>query len=79
MGQPIADRNELVDLLLILDYRKLRLRVFEYVGHLLCNGVLIHGHRDGTEALNGGESGVQARTIVANNGHGITARQPELS
>jgi len=44
-----AQREELVDLLLVLDDREARLRVVDDVFHLLLAGVLVERHRNAAE------------------------------
>ena len=44
-GSRAATRDELVDLLLVLDHREFHLRVVEHVRHFLGDGVLVDRHR----------------------------------
>ena len=79
LRQPIGDRDHLVDLLLVLDDRELHLGVLEHVGHLVGHRVLVDRNGDAAEALHGGEGGIEARAVVADDGHRVAALEPELA
>ncbi len=61
----LADLEQLVDLLLILNDGKLDFRVVEDESHLGGNRVLVHRHRDTTEALHCDHREVQPRPVLA--------------
>ncbi len=73
LRQPIGDGDDLVDLLLVLDDGELHLGVLEHVGHLVGDRVLVDRDGDAAEALHGGEGRVEARTVVADDGHRVAA------
>ena len=50
-GQPVGDRQHLVDLLLVLHHRDRDLGVLEHIGHLVGDRVGIDRHRHGAERL----------------------------
>ena len=79
LRQPVGDRDDLVDLLLVLDDGELHLGVLEHVGHLVGHQVLVDRHRNAAEALHGREGGIQARAVVADDGDGVAALEPELA
>ena len=69
LRQPIGDGDDLVDLLLVADDGEPRLGVLEHVGHLVGHRVLVDRDGDAAEALHGRERGVEARAVVADDGH----------
>jgi hypothetical protein len=75
----ISSRPRFVDLLLVLHDSQLGLRVVEHVGHLVRHRVLIGGHCHSADALHGSKRGIQARTIVADDGHHIATLEAELA
>jgi hypothetical protein len=79
MRQAIRHRDDLVDLLLIFHDGDLYLCVLEHVGHLLGHRVLVDGHRDCAEALHGGEGGIEAWAIVADDGDRVAALKIEFA
>jgi thioredoxin reductase len=78
LRQPVRDRDDLVDLLLVLDDGDLHLGVLEHVGHLVGDRVLVDGDRNAAQALHRCEACIEARTVVADDGDRIPALQPEL-
>ena len=79
LRQPVGDGDDLVDLLLVLDDCELHLGVLEHVGHLVGHRVLVDGNGNAAEALHGGKRRIEARAVVADDGHRFAALEPELS
>ena len=77
--QPVGDRDDLVDLLLVLHDGELHLRVVEHVGHLVGHRVLVDRHGDAADALHGGEGRIESRPVVADDGHRVAALEAELA
>ena len=65
MRQPLLQRQDLVDLLLVLGHHHRDLGVIEQIGHLGGDRVLVHRHRDAAEALRGELRPVEPRPVVA--------------
>ena len=63
-GDLLADLEELVDLLLILDHRETRPAVLDHVGELVRDRVLVHGDRDPAEGLGGTHRPVEPRPVL---------------
>src|SRR5262245_7184409 len=51
----------------------------EDVGHLVGHRVLIAGHGNAADALHRGKRGVEARAVVADDGYGVAALEPQLA
>src|SRR6516165_6736937 len=65
MRQLVLERQDLVDLLLVLDDDHRDLGMFQHVDELGGDRVLIHRHRDAAEALRGKLRPIEPRTVVA--------------
>src|SRR6266478_134224 len=72
-----AQREELVDLLLVLDDREARLRVVDDVFHLLLDGVLVERHRYAPERLRGEHRPVELGAVVADDGDLVAAPEAQ--
>ena len=77
--QPLRDRQDLVDLLLVLDHRERDLGMLEHVGHLVGDRVRLDRHRHAAEHLRGRHRPVEPRPVVADDGDLVAALEPELS
>ena len=77
-GQPVDDRKQLIDLLLILHHRDRHLGVVEDVGHLLRDRVVIDRHWHAAERLRRAHRPIQARPVGADNRHLVVALEAEL-
>ena len=77
-GQAIGDRQDLVDLLLVLDDRDRDLGVLEHVGHLVGNRVRVDRHRHRAERLPGAHRPVEPRAVRPDDGELVAALQPKL-
>ena len=76
-GNLLADLEELVDLLLVLDHREARPAVLDHVGQLVRDRVLIHGNGDPAEGLGGTHRPVQARPVVPDDRELVAAPEAE--
>ena len=74
----LADLEQLVDLLLILDDGELDFRVVEDEGHLGGDRVLVHRHRDAAEALHRDHREVKARAVLADDGQVLATGEAGL-
>ena len=77
-GDRLADLEQLVDLLLILDDGELDFRVVEDESHLGGDRVLVHRHRDATEALHRDHREVQPRPVLADDRQVLATREAGL-
>src|SRR4029450_2414180 len=77
-GQPVDDRKQLIDLLLVLDHGDRHLHVIEDVGHLLRDRVGVDRHRHCAERLRGAHGPVEARSVGADDRHLVVALEAEL-
>ena len=75
----LGDGDDLVDLLLVLHDGELHLGVVEDVGHLVGHRVLVDRHGDAADALHRREGRVEARAVVADDGHRVAAVEPQLA
>ena len=64
-GAAIADLEELVDLLLVLDDREMHLGVVQHIDHLRRDRILVERHRHAAQRLRGGHRPVEPRPVVA--------------
>ncbi|MCY1533434.1 hypothetical protein D9M68_687590 [compost metagenome] len=79
-GTLLADFEHLVDLLLVFDDGHADLGVLQHVDHFLGDGVLVERHGNGAQRLRGHHGHVQARTVLADDGHvhaGLDAQRGE--
>ena len=74
----LADLEQLVDLLLVLDHGELDFRVVEDEGHLGRNGVLVHRHRDAAEALHRDHREIKARPVLTDDGQVLATGEARL-
>ena len=79
LREPVGDRDELVDLLLVLHDREFRLGVVEHVGHFVGDRVLVGRHGNAADALHGRKRGVEPRAVVADDGHDVAALEAQLA
>ena len=77
LRQPIAHREDLVDLLLILGDDDRGLRVVEHGGDFLRHGVGVDGHRNRADHLRRGYRPVEAGPVGAHDGDGLASLKPE--
>ena len=78
MRQPIRHRDELVDLLLILDHGERHFGMRQDVSHLVGHRVGIDRHRHGAERLPGAHRPIKPRAIAADDGELVAAFEAEL-
>ena len=78
LRQPFGERDDLVDLLLILDDGELHLGMREHIGHFLGDGVGIDRHRHGAERLAGADRPIESRPIAADDGEMVAALEADL-
>src|SRR5206468_7910235 len=69
--------EELVDLLLVLDDGEPGLGVIDDELDLLLDGVLVDGYRDAAQSLGRHDRPVELRSVVADDGDPVAAREPE--
>ena len=77
-GSRSRDRDELVDLLLVLDHGQRHFGVRQNVGHLLGDGVGIDRHRHGAERLAGAHRPIKPRAVAADDGEFVAALEAEF-
>ena len=61
----LLDRDQLVDLLLVLDDREAHLGVLQDIGHLVGDRVLVDRHRNAAQCLRCGDRPIEPRPVVA--------------
>ena len=71
------DVQELVDLLLVFHHGEPRLRVIDDVGQLFLDRVLVERHRNAAQRLGGGDRPVELRSVVADDGRLVAAREAQ--
>ena len=77
-GEPVLHREDLVDLLLILDDRELHLGVLQHIGHLFGDRVGIERHRHGAERLAGAHRPIEPRLVAPDDGVVVAALEPQF-
>ena len=77
LRQPLRDRQDLVDLLLVLHRGEAHLGVGQHVGQLVGDRVGIDRHRDGAERLRRRHRPVEPRPVGADDGDGVAALEAE--
>src|SRR5947207_15246078 len=77
MGQLLAERDDLVDLLLVLRHDHGHLGVIPNERELLGDRVLVDGHRDAAQALRRELRRVETRTVVADDRELVSTLEPE--
>ena len=65
-GECLFDMQEFVDLFLVLGHHNPGFRVVQHVLDLTVDGILIQGHRDGTQRFRCQQHPVQGRSVIAN-------------
>ena len=65
IGQPRPQRQDLVDLLLVLGHDHPDFGVVQHIGHLARDRVLVHRHGDAAEALRRELRPIKPRAVVA--------------
>src|SRR5215470_17323931 len=73
----VLDRNQLVDLLLILDEGKPYFGVLQHIGHLVGDRVLINWHWYAAERLRCGDRPVEPRPVVSDDRQLVAAAKPQ--
>ena len=76
--QPVGDRQDLVDLFLVLDDRERHLGMLEHVGHLVGDRVGIERHRHGAQRLAGAHRPIEPRLVAADDGEVVAPLEAEL-
>jgi hypothetical protein len=71
--QPIGHRDDLVDLLLILDHGERHVGVRQHESHLVRHGIGIDRHRNGAERLSGTHRPIEPRAVAADDGELVAA------
>ena len=77
LRQPLGHRQDLVDLLLVLDRGEAHLGVRQHVGQLVGHRVGIDRHRDGAEHLRRHHRPVELRPVGADDRDGVAALEAE--
>ena len=75
--QLCTNRQNLVDLLLVLHQRDLHVGVFEDVGHLLGDSVGIDRHRHGPQPLRGTDAPIERGAVGADDRHFVADANAE--
>ena len=78
LRQPLGDRDDLVDLLLVLDDGEHHLGMRQHVGHLVGDGVGIDRHRHGAERLAGADRPIESRPVAADDGELVAALEADF-
>ena len=73
----LLDRDQLVDLLLVLDDRETHLGVFQDIGHLVGDRVLVDRHRNAAQCLCRRDRPIKPRPVVADDRELVAARETE--
>ena len=73
-----ADLEHLVDLLLVLDHRKMDLGVIEYERHLGGGGILVHRYRYSAETLHRRHREIQPRAVLTDDRQVLAAFEAGL-
>ncbi len=76
-GQPVADREQLVNLFLVLAKGKANLGMLEHQAHLGGDRVLVDRNRDAAETLCRSDCPVEPRPVVADGGELVAPLEPE--
>ena len=77
LRQPLHDRENLVDLFLVLDRRVARLGMGQHEGEFIGHRIRIDRHRDGPEHLRGHHRPIKFRPVGADDGDGVAAFKTE--
>ena len=77
LGQALHDRQDLVDLLLILDRGEAHLGVGQHVGEFVGDRVGIDRHRNRAEHLGRHHRPIELRPVGADDGDGLAALEAE--
>ena len=73
----LLDRDQLVDLLLVLDNRQPHLGVIEDIGHLVGDRVLVERHRNAAQCLRCRDRPIEPRPVVADDRDLVAAPETE--
>ena len=77
LRQAVRHRQDLVDLLLVLDRGEAHLGMREHIGQLFRDGVGIDRHRHDAERLGRHHRGIELRPVGADDRHGVAAAEPQ--
>ena len=77
LRQPLGERQNLVDLFLVLDRGKACLGMREHIGDLVGDRVGVDRHRDGAEHLRRHHRPIELRPVRADDGDGVAALEAE--
>ena len=77
LRQPLGDRQDLVDLLLVLDRGEAHVGMRQHIGQFVGDRVGIDRHRNGAERLRRHDRPVEPRPVGADDGDGVAALEPE--
>ena len=77
LRQPLGHRQDLVDLLLVLDRGEAHLGMGQHIGELVGDGVGVDRHRHGAEHLRRHHRPVEPGPVGPDDGDGVAAREPE--